>query len=230
MSAELCYDPPAGTLTVYRLRMLELTDTQVITDAPRDGGDAVVPPDEQVTVHFLLHGGRYRFDTVIESYDVRVRLNARETLRGIALRKPLKVASSQRRADFRKSLAAFEAVEVSIVPRHPDFTDACRPDALRISAKIVQISAGGVGLLVEHGEILRIPVETPCFLSFTLPDVEPEFVMLAIQRHKQTLHDGKAFRIGWQFQEWGAGPLKQDRRRLARFIADSQRKQLKRRG
>lgn len=228
--AELHYESARGDRVIFRVRLIALTEKQILADTPAGrAGDRAIPAKKPITVHFQFKGERRQFGSAVVASDVEVRLNDSKIVRGIALRKPSSTAESQRRTDFRQSLAACDPIAVTIVPPASEAADACLLDAPRATGQLVQISAGGAAVTVKRVSLPKLQSNMPFFLSFELPEVGEAFCMLAFSRHIRELHQGESLRVGWEFTDWGARTLTVDQRRIARFVATYQRKTLQHR-
>ena len=228
-AAELHFDGQEGARVTARVRLLGLEPELVLTDRPQSMGRPVVfRPRQPVLVHFPLGGVRYAFRTQVVRCHYPVRLNATQQVAGIALAMPSEVREQQRRADFRLSLAGCEAIQAEMHPGSPDGGGSAPIDARRFSARLINISAGGVGQLVDAQEARKWKHRDTFFISFCLPDVEGEFRMVAELRHERRIHEGRSAVAGFKFLPWPLVPLKASVRQILKFTAVQQRRQLKR--
>jgi c-di-GMP-binding flagellar brake protein YcgR len=228
--AELHYEPTRGGNSIFRVRLMALTETQILADAPVGRpGDKPIPANRAITVHFELKGVRRQFQSVIETHDVEVRLNKSKAVRGIALQIPESTEESQRRHDFRQILASCDPITVTLVPVASEFPDACLLDAPRAAGRLVELSAGGAGLIVQRRLMRELRTGMRFFITFDLPDVDDPFYLLASCRHIREIHEGEVLRVGWAFTERGFRTLTTDKRRIAKFVAAFQRRSLQRR-
>lgn len=228
--AELHFDASNGARLVARVRFMDLMPGRILTDAPatRDT-DGPVPTDTPVTVHFRLNGGRWQFDSLIEQSAIDVQLNKREMVRGLALRKPQKLTDSQRREDFRVSVASRDPISVALVRCRPDLGDACSVDGPRWTARIVDLSAGGTAVVMHRRSLGAVKRSQRFYLTFDLPGVDSAFCMVGSVRHTRELHEGESIRIAFAFRDWTTATLKPDQLRIARFVAEHQRAMIRRR-
>ena len=93
---------------------------------------------------------------------------------------------------------------------------------------MVNISAGGVGLLIDARETRIWHLGDTFFVSFHLPDVEAEFQMMTEFRHYRRIHDGLSAVAGFRFLPWPLVSTKAQVRHILRFIAAQQRCRLRR--
>jgi c-di-GMP-binding flagellar brake protein YcgR len=186
-----------------------------------------IPANQPITVHLLLNGSRWQFDSIIRRTDVQVRLNESETVRGLSLQTPSFLSPSQRRADYRISLAKFDPIEVILTKPHADHPDACAWPGVWNAARIVDLSAGGMAVLLKRDQIRDAKHNELFYLFFSLPGVERSFEMLGAARHTRLVHDDSNLRLALAFSEWGSGTFRSDQSRIARFIVECQRSRLK---
>ena len=177
----------------------------------------------------MLNGNRWQFESTILKLGIAVRLNAHETLMGVSLARPKQVEPSQRRDDYRISLAGFEPIELRMVAAHPDIAGACLLDGPKATGRIIDLSAGGMAVLVKRGPIREFKRNELYYLSASLPGLEVPFELLGSVSHARLLHEGLSLRVSFAFADWGLGTLMSDQSRIARFIADCQRNRMRRR-
>ncbi len=228
--SELHYEGADGEIIVCRARLLELTRRHILADRPLYvDDDDKIPPEQSITVHVAVNGVRYQFDSMIEDADRMVRLNNRQHVPGIALRKPLVITDSQRRAHLRVSLAGYDPINVNMVRPDPVVRDACPIDAELISGWMVDVSVGGVSVLVDHRVVPTTQNREQFYSTFTLPGVAEEFCMLGSVRHVRVVEASDSLRVAFSFRPWNGRNFKSDERRLSRFVADHERRLLRRR-
>ncbi len=229
-AVELRYERADGTCVRGRTRLLEETPEWILADAPSyERQDVRIPAHRPVSVFLMLNGKRYEFATIIEDDAVKIRLNAEQQVRGLQLRRPAMILESQRRAHFRVSLAASDPIGVTVAACHPRFRDACAIDVQPAHGRLLNISAGGVALLLSTRELRRVRVNDCFYLGFGLPEVEGEFNMLATVRHAVSVPSSESVRVGTAFLPWSGIDLRADLRRIVGFIADCERRSLRRR-
>lgn len=228
--AELQYEDRDGAIITGRVRLLELTERHVLADSPaylKDDGQ--IPTGAAITVHVLLNKSRYQFESVIEDADLTVRLNARQTVPGIALCRPADVLDSQRRTNLRITMLGYDPINVDLIRPHPDVPEACSIDARILAGWMVDLSVRGISVLVDH-RVLPSARRGQCFfLSFALPSVADEFLMLGSVRHGRIIRASGSLRIGISLRPWRDRMFKHDQRRISLFIAEHERRMLRRR-
>ncbi|MFQ5490906.1 MAG: flagellar brake domain-containing protein, partial [Phycisphaerae bacterium] len=138
--------PEQGVLTA-RTRLLSLIEGHVYMDRPQSIGRPLdLRSDQPVDIHFLLTGTRYAFRTRITRPACYVRLNASQQVLGAAAALPDEVKIQQRRADFRISLAARGDISILIHGGTDADGGSCRIDQPRVVGRLLNISAGGLGV------------------------------------------------------------------------------------
>ena len=228
-AAELHFDGEEGARVTARVRLLRLEPELVLTDRPQSmGKPMVLKPRQPMLVHFPLGGVRYAFRTRVVRCHCPVRLNATQQVAGIALAMPSEVLEQQRRADFRLSLSGCEVIQAEVHFGSPEGGGSAPIDALRFSTRLINISGGGVGLLVDAQEVRKWILRDTFFVSFCLPDVEGEFRMMAELQHERRIRERSSAVAGFKFLPWPLVSLKTSVRQILKFIAAQQRRQLKR--
>lgn len=228
--AELHYEDARGMVSVARARLLGVEGKEILADRPLYLEDnAEIPPGKPITVHVLVNGTRYQFTSAITAVNRFVRLNARQVVPGIALRKPKTVAPSQRRANLRISLANYDPISVVLVHPHPDIPDACWIDAHALSAWLIDLSGGGTSVLVDRMILGRVRRGEQFYLTFFLPLDGGWFNMLGTVRQCRTVEVSNSLRIGFNFRPWPGSNFAQDQQRVSRFVAAFERRILRRR-
>jgi len=228
--AELLYEDRDGTVVAGRVRLLELTSRQILADRPAYlESDGTIPVGAPITVHVTLGGARHQFESLIEEGNRTVQLNSRQTIPGIAMRKPAVVTESQRRAHLRISVVAYDPISVTLARPHPDFADACPADASIITGWLVDLSVGGISVLVDRGVLESARLTEQFFLTFALPAVESEFNMLGSVRHCRVVRSSNSLRLGIGLRPWRGPAFRHDQRRISRFVTEHERRLLRRR-
>ncbi len=226
----LLYEDPDGTIITGRVRLLELTKQHILADRPVYlEGDSAIPTGAAITVLLQIGESRYEFASAIEENNRTVRLNARQVVPGIAMRKPLVITDSQRRAHVRISMAAYDPINVHLVSPCPDLPDACSVDAQVIYGWMADLSVGGVSVLVDQGVLDVADPASRFFLTFALPGVADGFNMLASVRHCRVVPSGDSLRVGLGFCPWLQQRFARDQERISRFVTEHERRLLRRR-
>ncbi len=229
-SAELQYEHRNGGIITAHVRLVSLTQDQVLADKPVClCDDGAIPTGAPITVHIMLRGYRYQFDSMIEEDNRRVPLNARQTVPGIALRKPDTIVESQRRAYLRVSMVGYDPINVYLAHPHPHIPDTCSIDAKIITGCLLDLSVGGILVLVDQQILRSVKSGERFFTAFALPGDAGEFNLLASVRHSSIVANKQSLRLGLSFHPWRGQEFKYDQRRISRYVAEHQRRMLRRR-
>ncbi len=227
-AAELHYRTGDDQLVTARVRLLDVDAETIYTDRPQSIGKSVRFRERQVVVvHFLLSGTRYAFRARVVKPHCFVQLNANQRVPGMAIGQPGAIRPHQRRADFRMSLASHKVVAV-IHRGSAEDGGSCPVQARPLKALLTNISAGGVCTVVDRAEARDWRLGDTFFVNFELPAVDDDFHMMAELRHTRPIHDGLSVVAGLKFRPWSLVRMRAVVRRITRFIASEQRRQLRR--
>ena len=219
-----------GTITVQRVRLLEVREDQLLVQSPpglcRDEAFAM---GKSVTAHMTLNGSRYEFTSTIEDMALTVPLNARQHVRGMALSKPEQLLPSQRRSDLRVKTVSYEQIDVSLGYVAADAQDACSLAEGAGRGSLADISVGGAAILVCDPAFRTVRTNRQLFLVFELPLVDREFLMLGTIRHWRFIERSQTTRLAVAFSPWSGCRFASDQRDLARFVAAHERRFLRKR-
>lgn len=226
---EIHCESPDGSLTSHRTRMLELRDDRIILETLSKEGIAAISSQKTISVHMLLGGMRYRFESTLIETCLFSRINNRVRVRAIAIQIPSEVREDQRRTHYRLSLASGEPIVSEFIEPHASYRYACPVRATRVVCRLVDISAGGASCLVERRHAAGFALGKCYYMAFFLPDVDMEFNMFCEIRHIREIKASESLRMGIAFQPWSGGDLKSSQLDITQFIAIHERKQLRRR-
>jgi c-di-GMP-binding flagellar brake protein YcgR len=230
LAVEFHYLDGDGLVVTAQARFLDQTADEILTDRPQYLDDhSVIPLGAPVTVHFAFNGVRSQFDSAIVDEDRAVRINLHQTLPGIALRKPAVIKESQRRTSLRISTVGYDPISVDLAAPHLQYADACDIDVERISGWMSDLSAGGVSVVADHRVLQATARGERFFITFALPDVKEDFNLLGSIRHSRAVRNGESVRAALCFCPWNGKQFGRDQQRLSRFIADHERRMLRRR-
>ena len=226
---ELHYEGPNAGLIVGRTRALELCTDVILADVPvYKQGEGPIPVHRSISVHLTLNKTQYSFRSAIKTFGVRVRLNDRKDVFGIALRRPNTVTQLQRRAHYRMSLAASDPVSVDMARCCPDVPEACPIDGRVGTSSMVNLSTRGVALLIARRVLRNVKPGDRFYLTFTLPGVDDEFCMLATARHTFLVERSNSLKVGFAFVSWAGQNFDRCQAEITRFIAGLERRMLRR--
>jgi len=229
-AVELRYERADGGTIRARSRLLRCALGRLLVDTPSyDQPGERLPLGRPLTVTMMLSGKRYEFVSVIEQQGVKIKLNADRGVRGLALRPPAAVVESQRRAHFRVSVLGRDPITVTLVRCHPRLRDVCEVDAQPVRGKLLNVSGGGMAVLVPRRYLRQVRSGQRFFLTFCLLDEPDEFLMMGTIRHSVVVPSSDCLRLGIAFLPWGGSDLRTDLRRVMDFITGCERGQLRRR-
>ena len=228
--AELFFEPRNGVITVARVRLMELTDSELHADTPMyvNSGERI-PIGAPITVHLSVNGARYQFASAIIDKTITIQLNRHQRVRGIAMKIPDRVTSSQRRNALRISTVRYEPISASLVRPCPVVKDACPVDGPVIQGWIVDLAVSGAGIVIESSMAKGVKQGDEFFTNFTLPGVEHDFSMLAAVRHTRDIERNESVRLGLAFLPWQIRQHRIQEQRLSKFVTTHERLAIQRR-
>lgn len=229
-AAELHFERGDGVLVIARARLLLFSDNELLADRPvySDHGSKI-PLGRPLKVHVAIRGSRYEFESAIE---LEFRSGPRHTPwigPGIVLRKPKEVVPSQRRANVRVSVLGCDPIRVISAKPFPSRAAACSLEGPVYHGWMVDVSAGGLSIVVDRQMGRLIRRGDRLYVTFCLPDLEGEFNVLGSVRHLREVAEGESIRLAMAFRSWPGGRLRFDQQRIARFVAERERSMLRRR-
>jgi c-di-GMP-binding flagellar brake protein YcgR len=218
-----------GQIRSARVRLIAFDDEVLRTDRPQCIGREVHLRDHMpLTVYFAHNQSHFAFRSEVARAVTNVELNQHTRVTGMAIQTPVRLRRQQRRQDFRLSLAKYDiqvrlhevsAADINLVPL----------DAVRFVGRLTNISAGGVGILCEAAGCPKLEQWATHFMLFRLPQVPQPFVLAAEVRHARGVHDGLERIVGMSFIQPREPQIRIQIQRVAKFIADEQRRQLRER-
>ena len=221
--------PDGGPLTAWA-RMLGCENEVIQLDQPQTAArNIALAPGQRVTVFLHVKGKRYRFCSVVVEPRIRIRLNERMVVAGFALEWPLELVEAQRRDDFRVSVAGTRDIPVCF---HGMTVPAPGPvplDVPRFQGRIVDVSAGGIAVLISRTELRSVRLGELFYSEFFLPEDDQPFTPVCQASHASLVRTDTARLVGMQFMPWIGCDAKQMNQRTRRFVVAEQRRQLRRR-
>ncbi len=228
---ELHFHSRGGGLTVAKSRVVKLGENTIYLDKPQAVGTSVDLQDNMpVEAHFALHRDRFFFKSTVTDPRARIELNEQNKFIGLAIAKPTRIKSGQRRNNFRVELAGLRTIDVHCHDAQPDKPDICPLNAKRFTGRLVDVSAGGMKLKVPRSVRDEFHASDRLFTIFDLPDESrEEAVFLAKPVHWTTSTDREHTFIGLQFVAWPKVEFARNQRRMAQFVAKIERQLAKHR-
>lgn len=226
---ELHYRTARDTVIVARTRLLEINDEYLLVETPSYAlGSERIPPGRSVEAHLTIDGTRYRFKTALESKPRLAQLNRETTVRAVALRKPRQLENAQRRAHFRINVFEGTPIHATMVAQRSKDCHVCPIDAKVINGVLINLSVGGLCVLVDDAEPSDIKIDRNYYVCLPLPHDDRELLMLAKVRHHALVKKSGSLRVAMAFLPWDGSNLAIDQRNISRFVAIFQRAALKR--
>lgn len=230
-AVELNFEPADGPSVHCRARLLHFdsANERLLIEKPTYNSESDRIPALRPLTGYLQLGSRYEFQTEITEVGFVVKLNDNLRVRAMALALPDKVVESQRRRYYRLGIAG-DPISTQLAAEHPDHADACPIDGPVTSARIVSLSAGGLGVLVRERDAELLDTMNTCFCVFSLPGNSVRFDVRLQWRHQRTISPNGNVRVGYSF-EIGCGreELLELRQSIAHWIAAYERARLRRR-
>jgi len=216
----------AGVITT-RVRLLHVDALHVYVDEPHTpAGPLPVRPRQPVVTHFLFSGTRYAFRSKVIRR-CQLRLNEHKSVTAVAIGVPGDVRIEQRRADFRLSLAGYD-IPVEGHPGRPDHGGHCALMVFPFAGRLTNISAGGMGLVVDEAIAAEWQIGQVFFFVFRLPGATRDLWVMSTLRHLRGVPESLSTVAGLQFLPWPLVPMRTYVREINRFIAGEQRRRLRR--
>lgn len=210
-----CHTPPT-----WRVRLLGIEDEALIVERPSHAGESIViDGDTPLSAVFVDRQQRWSFATrVIDC--VEHQLNDEQMVDAMRIHRPADAHSAQRRDFYRVDVAGMTTLPMqlwalsdldSCVPceTHNDLVHRQRnvasppeppPPQLgdRFDGLLMDISGGGMALLVPHHIEPLLRHETPFWLRITLPDLPDPLLAVAKAAHWRR-EAADALRVGFSF-------------------------------
>ena len=227
LSIELHYYSRSGQFFAAKTRLLGIIDNVLQLDTPQSIGRTVHLSQGQIVEAFLINGLQiHTFKARITDTDCHIQLNQHEIVDGLAMTKPTSIKDGQRRHDDRLSIAILdEDIPVVMHEIGPDSSDTSRLNPPVFHGRLVNISGGGCGVILDTLLKLDLNVVKLMFLGITLPDQETDFIFQVEVRYANAAGPReKGTRLGLQFLGWPhQAYLRKTVRQVEKFIAQMQR-------
>lgn len=216
--AEACGLHSPAHLIIHQSEQADRSlDTPLLSLEP-DGVLLAAPPDEHLAhvatgstaeVSFEYGGERYTFSSQICGLEPAAGMPGQM----LRLSVPARIERVQRRTDFRISLTEIKPVQARV-------WDIRKPQP-HVNVILTNLSASGLGAIMDWDPARRLDKNTPFRIEFELPG-EPELFHFVVRLvYSQSLSgDRTQFLTGWAFCP-GDNPAvyQQSIRRLERFVA-----------
>ena len=208
-----------------RARLIEYGPDRLIVERPRRGG-SMLGPGQDVMVLAVAGRERWQFRTrVIGSFDFR--LNAKTTLPALQLAHPDSAVSAQRRRFYRVSTTASDLVVMLQPLAGGDADGTVRPVGTPFAARLLNMSAGGIGVETPLSASATVPTIGPCFCTLSLPTFRRPVTLRACVAHRERLRDW-CYYLGLSFEFADERTHQRIEQKLLRFTTFHERQQLQR--
>ncbi len=226
----ILYFSDDDTAIILRSRLLGFDAEHLYLDRPRSiEGPTVIREEQEFDVFFNLNGIRHGFPSRVVARSQIVAINDRKGTDGVVIERPATLLRAQRRADYRVKLLDRDTILLNVHTAFPGQEGACEIDAHRFRGALVDLSAGGAGLLIAAPDASFLAVDDELFVLFDLPDDAEPLSLLVDVRQIRDHGSGTDKHIGVSFRPWPTGhDHRHVQRRLRRFVALVQRERLRR--
>ncbi len=219
----------------YKSRMLDVTgeadSKSVIIDQPvSDGPVATLRPGYDITLFFALEQGRYAFDARILKR-TEYELGNHKKTQALEIAYPNALKSGQRRSYYRVTVPVrrpihVDCIVISEIDLRADGDGASRASRHKgqMHARSIDVSAGGLLVAFESGDIGLAEVGTRLVLEFTLTPGEAPLKLKAVIRRIMRKSAAEQLRAGLEFIDVDeAVESKLAVNRLYKYVAEIQR-------
>ena len=228
-AGEVHYDLSSENIRTARFRFLTVDSEALCIDQPHNIDQAVTLSSGQaVTVYFTHENDRWSFESRVDRLRRIVRLNDKKRIVGMSLARPYELKVQQRRRDYRVGIASLgRRCRMTFESKRSPL--ACDLGAEVLDCSIRDISARGMALVIHPDEPLRVKHGTRVFLEFSVEDSGETNVCLAELCHVEQLGADKKQLWGMRLVPTPGVDFEDFQADLAHFVADEQRKKLRRR-
>ncbi|MCG3180542.1 MAG: Flagellar brake protein YcgR [Phycisphaerae bacterium] len=210
-------------------RFLQHEPDRLLLEVPSHNGRPVVlQPGQFVEVYFKVGNERFGFDSRVVGY-TRVDLNEQTAVEALVVAPPHFLERRQRRKFYRISVATLPTIDCRLWP-----VDADPSRAPAVKARLCNISAGGVAVLLDGEDSCRFVSDESYRLRFSLPegqwaaqDEAKQFEFEAVACHVRHVFQNRRMILGLAFLPGGEPVVHRKAiEAIARFVTAHQREQL----
>lgn len=230
-SVELQHVGPTGKVRSGKTRLLFMdADSLYLATPVQDGKPVAFGVDCCVDVYTRVHRQTYAFQSKVLRTDCVIKLNSGKTLTGIQLSKPSELKETQRRNNYRVSLASMVPIDAMMqAVCDQDTNSESGPVGGKIKSQLVNLSSGGCGVVLSQKEAQKFRLGNLILLSFDLPVESESFTFQTRICQIIPVQERETVRLGLQFVEWpNRTEFRKALRPLEKFIADLQRAEARR--
>ena len=228
-AAELHVELTDDDCVAARVRLLAVEDNAVLADRPQNLDRTVqLRAGQRVCVYVRCGNDRWAFDSrVIKSVRL-VRLNARQRVVGMSLEMPTEVRDQQRRHDYRINVAG-QGIGCRVQREDAGHPFACRTGEVSHLGAVVDLSARGLAVVLDTPAYRQFAYADRVFCELELPGCSRPMVLLYQVRHVRAVPGKDGGVMGLALRSMPGAPIETVARYLTRFVADEQRRKLRRR-
>ncbi len=228
VSGDIHYALHSNPIKTARFRFLTLEKDAVCIDQPHNiDEDVSLHSGEGITVYFTQGNDQWSFESRVEKMRRLVRLNDKKRVVGMALAIPAELKIQQRRRDYRVGVASLGQY-CRIMRASARFENACDLATTSHPCVIRDISARGMAIVLHAKELLDAKNGMTFFVEYELDDECGRKVAAAKLCHKKSIGTEHKQLWGLRLIPLPTVDFAEQKAELARFVADVQRKKLRR--
>jgi len=218
----------SGELFVIKSRLLNTSRDGIEIDWPTSiGQDVPIHEELKMEVFFGIDDQRYRFSSRIVELRRKIELNEAHRIVGVVLAWPARVADGQRRNDHRVSLTDRDLAVLVHPAQHPWEDGASPVGGPHARLRVVDLSIGGLALIVPAKWIGITEVNRLFFAALDLGHHGRSTVLMEV-RQRRRLNRSHQLRVGLKFKAWpDRREFQQMQQDIQRYLVEVQRERLK---
>jgi len=229
IAGDIQYELTSDSVKSARFRFLQLDSDVICIDQPQNIQEEVTLKSGQaVTVFFTQGNDRWSFESRIVKLSRIVRLNNKQRVVGMAIALPEELHVQQRRRDYRVAVASL-GLKCRMMFESKTNEFACDLDSESFECFVRDISSCGMAIVFFAEGCARSHHRRRLFLEFDLDDGQGPRVSVAEVRHEKTIGANRKQLWGLRLLPTPSVDLEELRADLSRFVADEQRRKLRRR-
>lgn len=224
-AVELHHIKSSQQILIAKSRILFTDDKYLYLDAPTSNGRPINFGSGWIIdayTHVLRENITFKSEVLDNNYSIQI--NRGKTIQGIQITRPSEIWFSQRRNDYRVSMASMKPVEAEVHEVTPDNPETAPCEAMRAVGRLVNVSTGGCAVVLPNDRARDFLSGDLIFVGFVLPDNDSPLIFQAELCQIFPVLEGRATRLGIRFIEWPTpAQYGRMRRPLEKFVADVQR-------
>jgi len=212
-------------ILIVKSRILFVDDKCLYLDSPVSNGRPIKMASGwniDVYTHVLRENITFKSEVMNNNYLIQI--NKTTTTRGIQITRPSKIWFSQRRNDFRVSMASMTSVQVDVHNVMRDNSEMTSLVAIRAVGRLINVSTGGCAIVLPKERCRQFKSGDILWVGFVLPDIPSPLIFQSELCQIFPVLEGRAMRLGIRFNEWPT-PARYLRMQhpIEKFAADAQR-------